>query len=501
MARNLVFKPTPGVIRALSGNLYKNPLKAVAELVINGLDAANRRLVKPAIRVDFWKMGSHPLSGGPLSLSVTDNGCGFTDEIMRVYGMIGESARIGHGRHGVGKLAPFALTDQGQYHIVTATDNGPSRLFSVDMETMLGGKGFTATQFQRKGDYGMQPGPFTQIFVPNMTAKIDPERLRQELTYLLPLTEWSVTVNSRPVEPLRFTSELDFTTTEPVPGVNAPVRFRLARYEGDVAKKPHGIWLADMTSGRLVTELDEQPRGVLNDFDRVLFHPALIGIVFFPNIEDWSSADRSGLRAQFWDGEYGIGVMGALNTYGVEAAKELLKEEPHEKKNPILECMMAIKSQLEGVFGAPDKVRDSDTAPDHTGEEEGDTKDPSRGDRGEGEDTGEGGGKPSGGSRGPRRRHTRVSPHSVRLRIEDETYDVMSFPSPGMTVPAQVRKGGSMVINTTHHAVAHAIASKDSRQRFWEMAAFLCQAHVEATRDPDDDKAGEAWTIHRRLMG
>ncbi len=484
--KTMKFIATVGIVHALSTKAYKSVFHALAELVINALDAARRRGVEPDVSIDFWEKGQHRFAVNSPGISITDNGTGFTDEVIAAYCRVGESARVGHGRHGLGKLAALALTRGSQYMIVSATKDGAPDLYTINTADIFSGQGFAAEGTRRNKDYGMPAdGPFTQIFIPDM-VKLDPDMVREELKFLLPMTKWKVRVNGKRVEPLQFEGQLKHTT-DILRDLGGSVHFRVARFDGDISKKPHGVLLTDKDTGRIVTDLDQQPKAVLRQIERVLFHPALMATIAVPNLESYSAMNRSGLTADFWDSDAGSVLIALMNAFGASMARELVEDDKPKAKDPILNYIDQMQSAFDKAFGHP-QVQKEDLEQSTNGNTgPGNIAGPG-GTNGSG-GSGAGGGGGGGGGGGTTHRRKRVF-----VKIEDETYQVMTMPATGLRVPAEARSGGIMVVNTAHPAIKY--AAEKLSERHLVIVRAIVDAHVDHTREADaPNKVSDQWSL------
>ena len=444
---------------ALSRNMYHSAVQALVELIFNGFDAANLRGACPHVDIRVWTAGEHPLATKSRAVSVTDNGTGFTEKVIDAYREAGESVHKErsdiHGKHGIGKFAPFALGSESSpvtvFYITTNIGDGETWMFRIDGDRIFSSDGSKPTLVKGKRPGLPSAGPFTEIFVPVGDVEYDPESLRKELSPLLPLRPWAVMVNGRAVERRKFASSVALETPViPVFGGSIKIEFSTAEISTDADT----VELIDSVSGRIIGDLhSRETRGLL---DPILHHPRLIGRISVPGLEKKSSASRSGLTASFWRSARGKKLVEILNSVGVEQAQKALGEEPpaHDDLRTLFEDLAGV---FQSVFGDP--VADPPLPPKPP-------RDPKEK---------EGGGGGGGGGGGT----NRFKP--VCIRIEDATYRIESFDTASTTLAAARRN--VIIVNTAHPEFTRLKQAKSPRLYREGIVRSIFEAHVAKTRE------------------
>lgn len=470
--KKMKFIATAGLAsQALSRGLYRDPIQPVAELIINGLDSANNDGRTPVIEVTFWKKSKHPLSKEGPALTVTDNGTGFTDKVIANYVRVAESARIGHGRAGIGKFAPFALTSGDTFHIVSATgQNSRPFMFQLVGANIFQGEGFERQAISRDELPSLpEQGSFSQIIVPDFEESFDQNELIKFLTINLPNTPWTVTVNGVPVPHRVFPISKVFEIPRPN-GIEGNVRVELGK--SAATTDSDSVWLYDSITKRPVVDL----RLVLvGQLDAVLRDPRLVGAIYVPKLEDRTAGTRSGLVANFWKSKMGITLFDILQHIVAQHARELLGEEK-EPSTTEQTSLREAAALFQKAFGAPtisstEEMGNQGPAP-----------------------SGSSGGGGGGSGRPPKKpsepSKVRSTGHKAPvIRIEGKDYTVLTFVIPDEKImPSQVRAGGMMVINMGHPDVLRA---KAGGHRASALLRHIMRAMIEA--HVQDTYTGPAW--------
>lgn len=487
----IVFQATDRLAHEeLAARLYRNLSTAVAELVINGLAAATLLGVKPRIIIRRWDPEEHLYSPDGPALSVLDNGTGFTSAVISAYGQVGTSVHHGNvavpGEHGLGKMAAFALGSEGFYIISSTSESGPAWVYEIPRVNVFNPQGFQPVRVERSELPGLpKSGPFTMILVPQFRDSFDLKELRDDLTFLLPMRAWEVVVQGEQVSPRKVQAQATMTTDR-IPALGGTIRFELAVAE--VSGGRDALWLVDAGSGRLVTELMDLP-GARRLLDGALLNPRLIGSVFIPGIEAQSSAGRAGLSATYLSSAPGQAMIGALNLFGGDLARQVLGEAA-PSENPALDLARQVVQSFRTAFGEPE-------APVGGGGKDGGGANPTPGPKGPGGGTG-GGRGPRGPKTGSSGGTDKLSPDAVVLRIEGRTYQVMSFRTAD-PVPVSVRKG-TLVINTDHPTTKRLLAATGPARRDGLVRA-LVDAHVVSTRDALVDVTAAAYELLEKVLG
>ncbi|MFA4831238.1 MAG: ATP-binding protein [Patescibacteria group bacterium] len=458
--------------------MYADTRQAVGELVINGLDAANQIKRMPVVAIHLWAAGEHRLSETKCAaMTVTDNGIGFTDEVITIYGRVAESAQVGHGRHGVGKFAAFALCSQKnpRYHIVTASGNERhARRFDIDGDVIFRTEGFAPSIVDRSDLPGLpDSGSFAQVVIPDLERSFTAEELIEFLTDHLPHTPWEMTVNGQ-VVPHRQVKVLESVLVPPIIGVAGQVRIELGKAED--LRHPDSVWLMDGLTLRPVAQVAELPRAVRGLLDPNLLDPVLLGNIFIDGLEDHSSGGRSGLAADFWQGAFGRKLIDIFNGFAAPAARRVLGV--ISRPDDLLSSQIAVLGDtFSAAFGAPEIPENFKPQPkgasqgggpsggEDDEDEEEDGKEPKPRDPSGRQPT------PGGGSQ----RRERGQRRAAFVKIEDKTYQVISFKTGG-TVPSSVRKGDVIVVNTDHYDVKRLLRKRATD----ELAVHLCRILIEA---------------------
>lgn len=471
---------------ALARNLYPTLIAALAEIIFNGLDAATIRGVTPEITIRFWAPGEHPLSPDGPAISVLDNGTGLTPRALAGYCKVGESEHVNkvgiHGKHGVGKLAPFALApkENATFYLTTNTDEY-TWMYHLASDVFAAG-GFEPIQVVER--IGLpQKGPFTEILVPNFQGGMTIESLLKELPSILPFRPWKVTVQGREVKPrtLKFKEVLQ---TKDIPLFKGPVGIELGVAE--ITSEGDGVLLVDSGSKRSVGDLLTMPPVVRRALDPILLHPKLVGQILVPDLERQSAVSRSGLKAEYWTSSQGQKLIEVLLAFVVPVAQKLLKDEVSPK-----EGIRKVVTQLGPVFakgfGPPDLGGFGSK------------------NKGTSEPKGSSGGRPtSRPNQKPAERNSQPSKagsgsklEGVFVRVEDVTYQILEF-STQSEVPATVR-GNTIVINT-NHATVRGLDSRASRATLETTVDMILWAHLVATRPWDHDVIKSFYQLRVRAF-
>lgn len=469
---NIIFTPSVQLMsRAISKDLYPSFVAALVELIFNGLDAANIRGVIPDIIVRVWKPGEHPLCPDSMGLSVLDNGTGMVSKAIKAFGMVGESVHTLltyiHGKKGLGKAAAFALGTKDRFFITTniGDDNGTWRYDIKDK--FFDPKGFTPVEVVKKMPQLPTAGPFTEIFIPDLTVDFNIDKARDELTNLLPINrDWKVTVQGKPVKQRVFKGER--FETEVIPALKGKVTFEFGVAEITAAEDT--VFLIDSGSGRTVTDLHSLPATVKRELHLLLFHPRLIGQVQVVDLEKHCTSDRTKLKASFWSSAAGKALIGALNTFGVDLAKKVTGED-EEKPKGISKLLTDVKDVFDSCFGKADPMggwNDGENSGPGGKKRESGEKDKSK-KLGDGRNSGSGGNKPT-------------ARDGLWLKIEDKTYRILSFYT-SSALPAEVRRG-TIIVNTGHPKSIRLDKIKGNAQlKLEHLVHFLVEAHITETRE------------------
>ena len=452
----------------LAKNLYPSFLAAMLEIIFNGIDSATRRGVEPKIDISFYATGIHPMAPKSNAVAATDNGTGFTSEVIEAFGNTGESISFGradlHGTHGLGKFAPFALGEGvGEFSILSNTGGGETWVYRVKGDNIFG-QTFEPEEPKRGVEKFLPPnGPFAQIFVAGIDPQ-DPDEFRANLANHLPLRPLTVTVDGKIVEPRKFATSEAFTTPT-IPMIGGPVHLMFAMAQ--VSTADDAVWLYD-TNGRQVGELLSAVTRPL--LDPVFRHPRLIAIIKAPGLEKKSSSSRTGLNAAFWKSGYGRKLLEVLAAYGVPLAKKVIGAAEDIESDPLRASIKVVADLFTAGFGSPDSVKEKEPR--------------SRPTKPGGGNTGGSGGGGGGDD----------DPGKTWVRVEDNAYRVMSFPT-SHPLPAEVRKGGIIVINTNHPEVRRLEKVRNPRLLKEAIIRALVEAHVVKTRPTAADHIGAVYEL------
>ncbi len=480
-----------GLMKALSG-LYSSVEDEVAELVINGLDAATLAGHPPVIKIRFWAPGEHPLSPNGPALSVLDNGTGFTPEVIRRYCQLGESAWLGnqrgiHGRHGIGKLAAMAL-GLGTYIIITRAD--PTQgiaMVQLNMDSLHTPTRWKKLKQERPGfEYLPKEGTFTEIFIPNFRGGTTAPKLQSQLTLRLPISPWEVTVNGQHVLHRQFTAQLKFTS-EHVHVLDGPIQLELGILDTEAADD--AVWLVDKELGRLVCRLESIRRAA--GLRGALCDPRLVGSISVSGLAAFSTPDRDGLQASFWSNQKGEALRNALMLWGNQEATKLLGEEPGTNDG-VMELIQKHLGLFATAFGAPALLQGT-TTPKQLGSRPHGKRESSEGDT-----------ATSRRERTPREQHPPQASTKPRIRIAERDYEVWTFTILS-ELPAEVRRGDVIVVNLGHPEVKRLMSRRHAAPLTFRdgMVRWLIEAHVIATAEKNQEPSrtcAEIYSLYNRVI-
>lgn len=471
--KKMVFEAGAGLAsQVLASSLYSSLTKAAAELIFNGIDAATINGVVPVIDINYWEAGAHPLFPGCRVITFLDNGTGLTPERIEAYRMVGESVNRTrsdlHGTHGVGKLAALALGMDQSYAITTNYGKG-TLVYRID-GNIFRSTGFAAERADRDRVGLPNYGSFTEIAIPNPKEALTPQTLLDELPGLLPLRQWKVRVNNRPVQKRQFKVERSSQTPN-IKTFGGIVQLDLGI--ADVTSKNDAVFLVDGLSGRIVGDLSAG--AIRSKLDRCMRDPRLAGHIRVPGIEAASSASRDGLHADFWTSKKGKKLIEIINSFGVELAREILQEEA-TSADTIGKALWRAMDMFATAFGEADKSSWNGFG----GKPKGGKKRKKSRKKKEDNDNGDEGEKK------PRKKR---SPEGVYITIEGTTYHVMSFDTESK-LPSEVRQGPTIVINTAHPEVQRLEKSRASRAVLESTVELMIWAHV-MSREPQAVRAAE----------
>lgn len=496
--RTIKFATAPRLVtHGLARNLYPTWLAAMMELVFNGIDSATRRGVEPEIVVQFMAANEHPLSKVGPAVMVLDNGTGFTTEVVDAYNQLGQSVSLGrtdiHGKHGVGKVAPFALgEDVDHFYILTRTQKDDAVWkYRINASEIFGG-GFEPEEVTQPSRLQLPPTnvipTFGAILVPNIEPQ-DADDIRAQLTHLLPLRPLKVFVDFKQVEARRFAAQTT-AETPPIKMFGGVVKMQFARAEVSTANDT--VELFD-TNGRPIAEL--MSAATRQQLHPVFRDPRLIGMVFVPGLEQHSASHRAGLGASFWKSAKGKKLLEVVNAFGAPKARDVLgPEDEGVSSNPIQRSLSSVAEALTTCFGLPeDPILDNPD--DKTATEDG--GDGPAGGGGNGGSGGGGGSGNPGNPRPPRPNTPGSKAKALLMRIEDTDYRVMSFPTTS-TVPVEVRQGKVLVINTAHAAVTNFLSAPVQLRSL--LLRAMVDAHVARTRRDVTEQFGMSWTLWTHAM-
>ncbi len=473
--KNIVFRPSPKLIREVSTKLYRDLIEAVLELVLNGVDAATALNVIPLINIRFWKRGEHPLVAGSRGLSITDNGTGFTDEVVEAYGLFGESVHIEHanmhGTHGLGKFAALALSEEDHNDfLVIVTDPGDGygiREYKFNLATIFDQDGFTPQKVKPDQYPNMPPAPFSTLFIPAVTTGLNQDTLGSDLADMLPMRPMEVSVDGVRVPKRTFVAQSTMTTPE-IAHVGS-VSFELAVTK-NVSARDEGVMLVDADTGRRVCELHTLSPTVRRKVSAWVMHPRLTGFVKARGLEKLSSAGRSGLDLRFWNLQKGVRLLEAINLYGERLARGLVEETGMESADSMKTTLRDIQQMFWTAFGKPETfAKGLGQQTKH--------KDPTKGD----------GGKHDYPDKRKPATPTGVGHQQERwnatLGIEGKHYGIFPYPSGGSMTPAYVVRD-RIIIDTDHPEIKRLtkLSAKNQRLLLEGMIQAILEAHVAATR-------------------
>lgn len=474
--KRIVFRSSPNLIREVSTKLYRDLIEAVLELVLNGVDAATVRNTIPNIQIRFWNKDAHPLVAGSRGLSITDNGTGFTDEVVEAYGLFGESVHINHanmhGTHGLGKFAALALSEEDRDDfLVIVTDPGDGegiREYRFSLATIFGQDGFTPKKVKPSQYPNLPPAPFSMLFIPAVTAGLNKDTLGGELANMLPMRSMDVSVDEVLVPKRTFVAQSTLTTPD-IAHVG-PVSFQFAVTKS-VSTRDEGVMLVDADTGRRVCELHTLSPTVRRKISPWVMHPRLTGFIKARGLEKLSSAGRSGLDIHFWNLQKGVRLLEAINVFGERLARGLVEETGVESADSMKATLREIQLMFWGAFGKPETFipgRDQQTK----------AKEPVKGDG-------------STHDYPDKRKPTTPTGHghkqerwSAAIGIEGKHYGVLTFPSDGSKTPAYVIRD-RIIIDTDHPEIKRLmkLSAKNQRLLMEGIIQAMIEAHVAATRD------------------
>ena len=493
MNKSIRFKPTSGLVRALSKNLYRDPNLMAGEIAYNGLDAAERCGREPVIEVRFWSVGEHPLSLDAPALSFLDNGPGFTPEVIADYVLVGESVYLHnprfHGAHGLGKFAAFGFSTAGSFLIITRP-LGETRVvcYRVSVDDIFSDNEIKAEPVRTPLPGLPTKGSFACIFIPGFNDLITAEELRESFANLLPIRPCQVSVQGVPVVLRRLEAEREVTTL-PLPafgGSTLTIRLAVAEVTGQNDR----VRIIDAESSRPVASLDTLPPSVRRRLDHRLLHPRLLGEILVPgNLEKRSETGRAGIAADYWRSDQGGAFIDAMNIYGAPLAGELVGSDA-KPRGPINESLSEVANLFKERFGEPDDSIEP--------EPEGNGPNPSKkpGVKPPRSDSHGGGERKTGEGDDQRKKRSRSDPPpfgGVLVRVEGATYTVISFAC-ASNVPAHVRSGNVIVINTKHQQIERLQKLPSARVRE-ELARDIIEAHVASECDDNSDLFGRVYQI------
>ncbi len=490
--RGLKFRAAQGLVKILSSKYYKTLYAALVELIFNGLDAARIRGITPVLDITFWKKGKHPMSPNGPAITIRDNGTGFTSEVIRNYCSVGQSAHTGradvHGQHGVGKFAAFALgsAEDTVYYILTSTGGEESWMWKMD-NNIFSDIEFPESEIPKKARALLPPqGPWTEIVIPDATDMLEPDEVRTALTNLLPipLRPWVVNVQGIPVQPRRFSAELSLTT-KAFEVLGGAVKFEFAVAE--VTTPADGVFMIDSDTGRVICDITSLPPSVKGKLDPVLLNARLIGQISCPGLEAESAGHRDGLNVNFWKSPKGEKLIALMNAIGAPKARDLIGD--HVSAGKLNDAVMEMQDAFANAFGPPQPESI------HGGGGGGGSGGGGGGGSGGGGGGGGGGVKPK-----PPVKGKGGKPITSFVRVEDVTYEAMSFEAHGAT-PAQVRKGTVLVFDTSHPEVKRVSQYKGARL-VESLVHFAIEAHVLATRKEamGGELISQVYTLKGKVM-
>jgi hypothetical protein len=456
------FVVTPTVVtRKLAADMYGDLRQAGVELVINGLDSANRRGVMPIVRVKVYEAGEHPLSPEGQCLTILDNGTGFTPEVVAKYVRIAESARDGHGRHGLGKFGAFALGSQTnfRYHIMTGMEeSGMVLRYDICGDDIFKPEGFAPVEVGRKSLPGLPyDGTFAQIVIPDFSGQFTVAEFMSYLSVHLPHTQWEVYVNDMPVKRRPFKPAHREELPE-IAGIDGRVLVELAKAED--ASHSDSLWLMDRSSSRPVVQIAELPGHIRRRLPPILNDILLIGFVWVAGLEDHSSGGREGMSSDFWGSEMGRKLIDILTVFVAPPAQKLIGVD-EATSDTMTDQFASLQTAFSRAFGAPDVPYDFNPGPG----------DSSRTKSGK---TGGSSGKKQSPSE-PKKSH-----RGTFVKVEGVTYQVLPAPMGGV-IPSEVRRGDVIVLNMQHPDLVRLQKKRSSVEIGFHLRRAVIEAHVAHT--------------------
>ncbi len=479
------FSATDEMVRVLGADMYENPLTAIAELCYNGGDAALRQGVIAQINVRLWGAGEHPLSRSAPAISITDNGCGFTDDVVAQYSNVGKSAQIGHGRKGIGKLAAFSLMrdwQHSQYHIITAVQNEVGcAIYGISPQIFSQGE-ITPLDMTRSA-YPELParGPFSQIFIPDWNCSLSSEELVSGLGKLLPLlSNWKVTVNNVPVVN-RQPEKLESYTTPHIKAIGGTITFHFG-CDRKTRDRVDSVMLCDGGHGqRPVAKL--RRISAASRLDNIFRDVRLVGSISVPHLQDFSTASREGLTAPFWSSQFGEATLTAINVYGAELAAKVLGRDGEKTDSVTSKYAGRMVEDFSKIWGTPTEeelsafgtgiMEPADGMEKNPNPADVDIMKPFRNQRRKRDDLSpDKRGRPAPILRRKRQAHV--------VKIENKVYQIQMGDSPDNPVSSEIRDEDQIWINYSHPCFKRAEEIGESALRDY-MNRVTLEAHIVGT--------------------
>lgn len=482
---------------------YTSKVKALAELIHNGIDSAYRRNVNPIIEIRYWQIGEHPLTKNHPGISVLDNGTGFTPEVIAMYMAVGKSFSKSNvkmqGALGTGKFSGLALTrkvEEAVYRIISSTGpNEKPKEAIVSMEKIY-------KSFFEKDIFSFAPlstkypglpekGPYAAIFVQDINTTIKWDEVFADLAYEIPFNpSLKLIINGKEVK----SPEVDFQQTiSPEVPFLGKVKIEIGYFrENDQDKiiKRNEIVLVDALNNRSVCPLYM----LKSSLKRILLDPRIHGRIWVNGISKQTSESRNGLKEDYLLSEEGKELVDLLNGSVAKLIHRVLEDLEGTSSPNESQCVELIKKaqpMLWEIFGKPEGPFPPGNINDWVETPEKPEKDPNV--------NGRGPDKKKRKRRGPRpeneQREDREFSMGTLVQFEGEVYEVSKMAAAG-DVPARVIEATGIkriFLKPNHPWYIKYCMTKNEHNNLLNLARILLEAHVSFTRTRDGKSAVDAF--------
>lgn len=433
--RNLVDQPMthdPSLVKTLGRDLYASGLDALYELVANAIEATlhwcNRQ---PKIEI---YTGTHPCYPDSTSIWIRDNGPGLTEEIVPAFMNLGGSARVGSGKHGIGRLSTFFLcnTDPREFTVITRPMDEKASvarlLFKEDTLTLQ------PPTFEEISDPKMlgnlPSSSFTEFVIPGWDNAFCDEELINYLAYKLPIMgNWTVSVNGTQI-PKANLDQMPIKMDAPeIPHLEGIVRLRAVVSDTPLPRGESLFLVEDSPSGRNMGCVSDLPRSIIKDLPG-LSSRHLRGVILVKGLGRHADTARTGITSTFWRTKMGEQLLRVMKAFFEQmVSKELnarlgLDQESGSDITTALDNLASVFAKAYGhaeLGNGEGDFEDSEAEPDK--------KDPRTRDRRRGDDAAR-----SNTSGRRRRRTTRATQRAIK--VEGRTYVLVPLPPlPGQPPP------------------------------------------------------------------